>query len=74
MELFWPVAALVVLTYLFGLLEVSSAAKTTLWEAITGTFFVFGLFLLLFNGLAALLMEQALLAEALKGSDPWPYF
>lgn len=68
----WPAVALVVLTYLFGLLEVSHAARTTLWEAFTSTFFVFGLFLLLFNGLAALLLDQVFLKEQLPTElAPW---
>ena len=54
-----------VLTYLFGLLEVSHTAETTLWEALTGTFFVFGLFLLLFNAVAALLLDRVFLADQL---------
>lgn len=75
MNLFWTVAALVALTYLFGLLEVSHAAKTTLWEAITGTFLVFGLFLLLFNGVAALLLDKVFLQEQLPPElAPWSSF
>lgn len=76
LDLLWPVVVLVVLTYLFGLVEVSHAADTTLLEACTGTFVVFGLFLLLFNGLAALLLDQAFLADQLpQALAPWsPYF
>ena len=75
MTLLGALASLVVLTYLFGLLEVSHAAETSLWEAFTGTFFVYGIFLLLFNGVAALLLDSVFLADQLPEKlAPWSSF